>query len=79
VTRLAEVHDLEAEAWDLMARIASANPTDDVGVIQEFAAVARLRELAQQLGWERDLLVELRELYAIRADEVRTIINKEVA
>jgi hypothetical protein len=68
---------LEAEAMGLLRKVASHDPTGDVGVIREFADVARLRELGQQLGWPKEEWVELDRLYAIRADQVRTIIAKE--
>jgi hypothetical protein len=76
VNHLAAVEGLKAEAADLLQRVATTHPTDDVGVIQEFAAVARLRELARQLGWGPPETAELAELYDLRDSQVRTIIEE---
>jgi hypothetical protein len=75
VNHLAAVEGLKTEAMDLLRTLAYSNPTTDVEVIQEFATLARARELSGQLGWAEP---ELAELYRFRAQDVRAIIDKEV-
>jgi hypothetical protein len=76
VTRLGTVEGLSREATQLMQIVAAAHPpTTDAEVIQEFANVARLRELCDQLGWDEPTVVELYRLLAV---QVQAIIVKEV-
>jgi hypothetical protein len=76
VSRLATVEELRREATQLMQTVATSDPpTTDAEAIQEFANVARLRELVDQLGWDEPTVVDL---YRLLAGQVRDIIAKEV-
>lgn len=76
-TRLATVGGLEQEALRLMEAALHLNADDPVQAIQEFAAIARTRQIAQQLGWHEEL-AELDALYADLAAQVQRIIGREV-
>lgn len=75
MTRLAEVGGLEAEALRLMEAALDLNADDPVQAIQEFAAVARVRQIAQRLGWTDDL-PDLDALYADLATRVHHITEE---